>query len=218
LLNADSTDPTREQLETARGVGVNAARCRFGIAAAGTARDPSAAPRRNPMQRSNAFQATIFLSRWLLAPFLFGLALCLFLLLYRFFADFYNLAIELPKLTWHDLIVGVLNMIDIALTANLVLIVVFSSYENFVRRIGPEENASWPEGLTAIDFMALKQRLMGSIAVIAAVDALAWYLDIEKEVNSVKLVWVIAFPLMFVVAMLLLSIADWLVSRNHKVE
>jgi uncharacterized protein (TIGR00645 family) len=159
-----------------------------------------------PSERS--FQAVIFLSRWLLAPFLVGLALCLVLLLYRFFADFYELASQLPKLTWHDLIVGVLNMIDIALTANLVLIVTFSGYQNFIRRIGAQEHASWPEGLTAIDFGALKQRLLGSIAVIAAVDALAWYLDLEKHADSAKLGWVIGFPLMFVAAMLMLAIAD----------
>ena len=110
-------------------------------------------------------------------------------------------------LTWHDLIVGVLNIIDIALTANLVLIVVFSGYENFIHKIEPR-SAHWPEGLTAIDFSVLKQRLLGSIAVIAAVDALAWYLDLEKHADPAKLVWVIAFPLMFVAAMLMLAIVD----------
>jgi len=161
---------------------------------------------RRPVERG--FLAVLFVSRWLLAPFLVGLALCLFLLLYRFFANFYELAVELPKSTWHDLIVGVLNMIDIALTANLILIVIFSGYENFIRRTDADERSNWPEGLTAIDFVALKQRLMGSIAAIAAVDALAWYLDLEKEADSAKLGWVIGFPLMFVVAMLLLAIAD----------
>jgi hypothetical protein len=46
--------------------------------------------------------------------------------------------------------------------------------------------------------------------IIAAVDALAWYLDLEKEADTSKLGWVIAFPLMFVVALLMLAIADQL--------
>jgi uncharacterized protein (TIGR00645 family) len=132
-------------------------------------------------QIERGLRAAIFFSRWLLAPFLIGLALCLFLLIFRFFADFYELAIRLATLTWHELIVGVLNMIDIVLTANLVLIVIFSGYENFIRKITAADHPDWPEGVTAIDFSALKQRLLGSIAVIAAVDALAWYLDIERE-------------------------------------
>ena len=81
-------------------------------------------------------QASIFFSRWLLAPFLLGLLLCLFLLMYRFFGDLFALAIvECRTPTWHDIVTGVLNLIDMALTANLILIVIFSSYENFIRRI-----------------------------------------------------------------------------------
>ena len=124
-----------------------------------------------PIERG--FETAQFLSRWLLAPFLVGLALTLILLLLRFFADFYHIAVRLPGLTWHELIVDILNMIDIVLTANLVLIVVFSGYENFLHKVEARDHEDWPEGLTAIDFGALKQRVMGSIAVIAAVDALA---------------------------------------------
>ena len=106
-------------------------------------------------------------------------------------------------------------MVDIVLTANLVLIVIFSGYENFLHKVEARNHEDWPEGLTAIDFGALKQRVMGSIAVIAAVDALAWYLDLEKGADNVKLTWVAAFPLVFVVAMLLMAVADR-VSRHDR--
>jgi len=167
-------------------------------------------------QFERGFQSAIFLTRWLIAPFLVGLLCCLLLLIYRFFADFYDLAIKLPSLGWHDLIVGVLNMVDIALTANLILIVIFSGYENFIHKFEVDKNAGWPDGLTAIDFGALKQRLLGSIAVIAAVDSLAWYLDLEKEADATKLGWAIGFPLMFVAAMLMLAIADRLARHDPK--
>ncbi len=157
-------------------------------------------------QFERGLQAAIVFSRWLLAPFLIGLVLSLFLLMYRFFADFYDLAIRLTVETWHELIVGVLNMIDIVLTANLVLIVASSGYENFIHKI--EGRPDLPEGVTAIDFGVLKQRVLGSIAVIASVDALAWYLDIERATDSAKLIWVVAFPLMFAAAMLILALAD----------
>ncbi len=168
------------------------------------------------MRRSErGFQAALFFSRWLIAPFLVGLLCCLILLLYRFFADFYELAIELPRLGWHDLVVGVLNLIDISLVANLVLIVIFSGYENFICKIEP--GAGWPAGLTEVDFSALKQKLLGSIVIIAAVDALAWYLDLEKYSDTSKLGWAIAFPLVFVVSLLMLAIADRLGHQtDHK--
>ena len=97
-------------------------------------------------------QASIFFSRWLLAPFLLGLLLCLLLLLYRFFADLVVLTIQLPQMNWHDLVTNVLNLVDLALTANLILIVIFSSYENFIRRIDAAEHPDWPVGLTQVDF------------------------------------------------------------------
>ncbi|HMK69943.1 MAG TPA: YqhA family protein [Xanthobacteraceae bacterium] len=161
------------------------------------------------MRRSErGFEAAIFLSRWLIAPFLVGLFCSLVLLLYRFVVDFYALALQLPRLPWHDLAVGVLNLIDVSLVANLILIVIFSAYDNFIRKIDPADHPDWPAGLIVVDYGALKQKLMGSIVIIAAVDALAWYLDLEKEPDAAKLGWALGFPLMFVVAMLMLAAAD----------
>jgi uncharacterized protein (TIGR00645 family) len=153
-------------------------------------------------------QAAIFFSRWLLAPFLIGLMLCLMLLIYRFFGDLYAMAFEARGQSWHDLVTSVLNLVDLALTANLVLIVIFSSYENFIRRIDPADHPDWPEGLTQVDFGALKQKLLGSIVGIASVEALAWYLDLEKYGDTSKLTWALSFPLVFVVIMLGLALAD----------
>jgi uncharacterized protein (TIGR00645 family) len=118
-----------------------------------------------------------------------------------------------PTLGWHDLLVDVLNLIDLTLTANLVLIVIFSGYENYIRKVVPGEHPDWPEGLIDVDFSVLKQKLLGSIAGIAAVDALAWDLDLDKSADTSKLIWVIAFPLMFVTAMVLVAVADRLVRR-----
>jgi uncharacterized protein (TIGR00645 family) len=160
-------------------------------------------------------QASIFFSRWLLAPFLLGMLLSLLLLIYRFFGDLFGLALELPRTNWHDLVTGLLNLVDLALTANLILIVIFSSYENFIRRIDAAAHPDWPNGLTQVDFGELKQKLLGSIVGIAAVDALAWYFDLEKEPDTSKLLWVLAFPLTFAVVMLLLAAADWLTARRQ---
>jgi uncharacterized protein (TIGR00645 family) len=153
-------------------------------------------------------QASIFFSRWLLAPFLLGLLLCQFLLLYRFASDLYVLVLDVHKMDWHDTVTGVLNLVDLALTANLILIVIFSSYENFIRRIDAAAHPDWPEGLTQVDFGELKQKLLGSVVGIASVDALAWYFDLEKVSDTSKLGWVLAFPLTFVAVMLMLAIAD----------
>jgi uncharacterized protein (TIGR00645 family) len=169
-------------------------------------------------QMERAFQRLIFLSRWLAAPFLLGLIAGLLLLLYRFFADLLTLARHVPTDGWHDLIVGILNLVDITLTANLILIVIFSGYENLLRKIDADQQANLPAGLVGVGFVALKQRLLGSIAAIAAVEALAWYLDLQETTDATKLIWAIAFPLMFVGALLMLAIADRLGRDGDEAE
>jgi uncharacterized protein (TIGR00645 family) len=158
-------------------------------------------------------QSVVFFSRWLVAPFLLGMVFALLLIIYRFFADLFLLAAKVPTLKWHDLVFDVLNLVDLTLTANLVLIVIFSGYENYIRKVNPAEHRDWPDGLVDVDFSSLKQKLLGSITAIAAVDALAWYLDLDKYSDTSKLGWVIAFPLMFVIAMVLVALADRLSRR-----
>ena len=92
------------------------------------------------------FQTALFLSRWLIAPFLVGLVCCLLLLIYRFFVDLYAVAMTFPTLTWHDLIVEVLNLVDVSLTANLVLIVMFSGFENFIHKVIRDEHSGLAAG------------------------------------------------------------------------
>jgi uncharacterized protein (TIGR00645 family) len=159
-------------------------------------------------QIERGIEAAIVMSRWLLLPLLFGLVLGLLVLVGRFFADFYEILAHVRSSTGHDVIIGLLNLIDFALTANLMLIVIFSGYENFIRRIDPAEHPHWPEGITQVDFGALKQKLLGSVVAIATVDALGWYLELEKTADTSKLGWAIGFPLAFVVSMLMLAIAE----------
>jgi uncharacterized protein (TIGR00645 family) len=168
-------------------------------------------------QIARAFESAIFLSRWLLAPFLVGFVLTLFLLIFRFFADFGQLAMRLPNANWHQMIVGVLHMIEIVLTGNLVLVAIFSGYQNFIHNTDGRLRETWPPGLIAVDLTTVKQRVFGTIMVIASIDALARYLDIEKE-NDVRLMWVALFALMFGVATVMLALADRIARRSQRFQ
>lgn len=158
-------------------------------------------------------QTAMFLSRWLMVPFLIGLVCSVVLIAIRFFINLFALVTRLVVESWQDLVVDVLNLIDLTLAANLVLIVAFSAYGNYIRKIDDADRSDWPPGLVDIDFSAMKQKLLGSIAGIAAVEALAWYLDLESHADTAKMGWAIAFPIMFVAAMGLLAFADWLGRR-----
>jgi uncharacterized protein (TIGR00645 family) len=128
-------------------------------------------------------------------------------------ADFVTRVRPAPE---EEVIVGVLKLVDLSLTANLLLIVICSSYENFVARIDPRDHTHWPEGLIGIGFSGLKQKLLGSIVAIAAVNVLEWFMDIDRNVDNVKLGWVVGILLAFAVAMLVLAIADRLSEAKEK--
>jgi uncharacterized protein (TIGR00645 family) len=169
------------------------------------------------MQRiARGFEMAIVLSRWLVLPLLFGLIIGLAVLVGRFFADLWEIIAQIRNSAGKDVIIGLLTLIDFALTANLILIVIFSGYENYIRKIDPADHPRWPDGVTQVDFGELKQKLLGSIVAIAAVDSLGWYLELEKTTDTSKLAWAIAFPLMFVVAMLMLAIAERLGRHTRK--
>jgi uncharacterized protein (TIGR00645 family) len=150
----------------------------------------------------------IFQSRWLMAPFYVGLIASLFVLLVTFVREFFHFVVKVTTATEADVILGVLALIDLSLTANLVLIVVFSGYENFVSKIDPEGHPDWPEWMTKIDFSGLKQKLLASIVAISAIQVLKAFMNLEKGVDDRMLGWLVGIHLVFVISGLLLAWTD----------
>ena len=154
-------------------------------------------------------------SRWLLAPFLFGLIIGLAALLYKFVVRLIDYVVAGPGGDAAGIIVGILKLIDLTLLANLILLVICSSYQNFLTRVDASKHPDWPDSLFNISFAGLKQKLLGSIAAIAAVYVLEWFMDIEQEADNTKLAWVVGILLAFSVAMLLLAVADRVSSAGN---
>ncbi len=153
-------------------------------------------------------ESIIFNSRWLAAPFLIGLILGLVGLLYKFIiklAEFFWRLREIPNA---EALVGILGLVDLSLTANLVLIVIFSSYENFIRPISAAAQPNMPAGLVRIGFSRLKQKLLGSIVAITAVRLLERFMDIEYQADAVPLAWLVGAMLAFAVVMVIVAGAD----------
>jgi uncharacterized protein (TIGR00645 family) len=147
-------------------------------------------------------------SRWLMAPFYLGLIFSLLVLLFVFVREFLTFVVHVTTASEADVILGVLALIDLSLTANLVLIVVFSGYENFVSKIDPEGHPDWPEWMTKIDFSGLKQKLLASIVAISAIQVLKAFMNLEKTINEKTLPWLVVIHLVFVVSGLLLAWTD----------
>jgi uncharacterized protein (TIGR00645 family) len=155
-------------------------------------------------------ETILFHSRWMLAPFYLGLAFCLLLMLIHFVRELVHFVVKIPAATESDVILGVLALIDITFTANLVLIVIFSGYENFVSKIeaGDHDRPDW---MTKVDFGGLKQKLMTSIVAISAIQVLRAFLNIDQSSgppDSTKLAWLVGIHVLFLGSLLAVVIAD----------
>ena len=104
----------------------------------------------------NIIERLIFASRWLLAPLFLGLAASLFILLLKFMEGLFHIASNAIHATESEVILGVLSLVDIVLTGSLLVIVIFSGYENFVSKIDHSGHEDWPAWMGTIDFTALK--------------------------------------------------------------
>ena len=168
-----------------------------------------------------ATQAGLFASRWLLAPFYVGLAIALVGLLVVFVDSLWSelsglLSAPLAKLPEAGILMS-LSLIDLSLTANLVIVVILSGYENFVARIDTAEDIHRPSWMGKIDFSGLKMKLIGSIVSISAIALLRTYLELNDHPTSPEnLMWQVIILLAFVLAGVLMALMDFIVSRTEQ--
>lgn len=161
----------------------------------------------------HALESFVFSSRWLLAPVYIGLAVTLALIAIKFVQEFFHLAPSILGTSETDLVLAVLSLVDLALVANLVLMVVFAGYENFVSKIDVASHPDRPTWMGKVDMSGLKIRLIASIVAISSIQILKQFMHV-KDVSDRDLAWMIGIHLLFVVSGVLLALMDRL-SEKH---
>ncbi len=164
-----------------------------------------------------ALQRLLFASRWILVPFYVGMVFALAGILVVFARE---LASELHHILTFDaekVIVLALSLIDLSLTGNLVIIVIFAGYENFVSRMYVPDHADRPEWMGTVDFSGLKIKLVTSTVAISAIALLRAFLPLsepEIPMDESRLRWMVIIHLTFVLTGVLLGAMDWIESRT----
>ena len=123
----------------------------------------------------------MFASRWLMAPFYFGLVICLFFLLITFGSELIGFFSNGFVFAETEMILFALTLIDLSFTGNLLLIVIFSGYENFVSKIDIGDHVDKPSWMGTVDFSGLKLKLISSIVAISGIHLLKLFFDITKN-------------------------------------
>lgn len=167
------------------------------------------------------FEKTLFASRWLMAPMYFGLAVALAMLTVLFVRELFHYVPQVLTMSAEDIILVCLTLIDLSLAANLLLIVMFSGYENFVSKLNIDnDHADRSEWMGTVDFSAMKMKLIASIVAISAIHLLKRFMEIGIGETPLMadpvLFWLVVIHLTFVVSGVLMAAMDWLSARSAK--
>lgn len=149
----------------------------------------------------------MYAARWLLAPIYIGLSIALLALAIKFFQELAHVLPHVLELSESDLILAILSFIDMGLVGGLLVMVMFSGYENYVSSINIEagtEKLSW---LGKLDTGSLKNKVAAAIVAISSIHLLRVFMGIEHIAND-KLLWYVIIHMTFVVSALVMAFID----------
>lgn len=156
----------------------------------------------------------MFGSRWLLAPFYIGLVISIALLLVLFVEEMIHLfPVVFTGGVPSNIIVGILSLIDIVFVANLLIIIIFAGYENFVSKIHTGDHEDRPDWMGHVDFSDLKLKLIGSIVAISGIELLKTFVNVHNFTNE-QLAWKVGIHLVFVFSGVMFALTDRLTGKH----
>jgi uncharacterized protein (TIGR00645 family) len=157
-------------------------------------------------------EQVIFKSRWLLAPVYVGLTAVLLILVVKFVQELAHIVPSILDVPEEQIVLAALTLVDIALVGNLILMVVFAGYENFVSKIDTKDHVDRPDWMGKVDMSGLKIRLIASIVAISSIQVLKAFFNVH-DYSDRHLAWMVGIHVMFVVSGVLLALMDWIAEK-----
>jgi uncharacterized protein (TIGR00645 family) len=169
------------------------------------------------MHIETLLEKIIFAGRWLLAPLYIGLLGALLPILYRFFHSFWHIMTHISSLSMAEITLQVLELLDTVLLGNLIILVLFAGYENFVSKIaiadGAEDRPHW---MGHVDSSGMKIKLIGSLVAISVIELLKDFMQ-EGTFDPKREGWRIGIHMTFVISGVLFALMDTMADK-HKSE
>ncbi|MGY7486542.1 TIGR00645 family protein [Klebsiella pneumoniae] len=156
----------------------------------------------------------MYASRWLLAPVYFGLSLGLIALTIKIFQEIFHILPHIFSVSESDMILTLLSLVDMTLVGGLLVMVMFSGYENFVSQLDINEGKEKLSWLGKMDATSLKNKVAASIVAISSIHLLRVFMD-AKNVPDNKLMWYVIIHLTFVLSAFVMGYLDRLTKVKH---
>ena len=164
-------------------------------------------------------ESVLFASRWLMAPFYLLMVAALGMLLVKFAQESWHIVTHTLVMTESEAVLAVLSLIDITLTGNLLLMVLFAGYENFVSKMDIGEHKDRPDWMGKVDFAGLKLKLVASIVAISGINLLKHFMALEPTgmtaAKEHQLFWMVVIHLVFIASGVMLAFMDRIVASTN---
>lgn len=157
----------------------------------------------------------ILSSRWILVVFYLGLVAALAIYAVSFGYKFLKVAGNVLTYSEAEMILAMLGLIDAALVASLVVMVMISGYENFVSRF--DEADDEVSFLGKLDSGSLKIKVASSIVAISSIHLLQVFLNVGQYTDG-KIMWLTLMHLAFVVSAVMLGFLERLMAKSKSVD
>jgi len=162
----------------------------------------------------NTLESSMFASRWFMAPVYVVLSLSLAIIMLKVVQEFTHNISAFYGMDIRNLLLFVLHIIDMALIGNLVLMILFAGYENFVSKIGAAEGSEdKPSWMGKVDFSGLKLKLISSIVAISGINLLEAFMSLKDHTDR-EIKWQIIIHIVFIASGVLLALMDWIASKT----
>ncbi|MGX5664940.1 TIGR00645 family protein [Rhizobium daejeonense] len=157
----------------------------------------------------------ILSSRWILVVFYLGLVAALAVYAVSFGYKFLKVAGNVFEYGEAEMILAMLGLIDAALVASLIVMVMISGYENFVSRF--DETDAEVSFLGKLDAGSLKIKVASSIVAISSIHLLQVFLNANQFTDG-KIMWLTLMHLAFVISAVMLGFLEKLMSKGKYEE
>lgn len=147
-------------------------------------------------------------ARWLLVIFYGGLGLALAAYAYVFAHKAFAFVLKAGEFDEVSALLSMLGLIDSALVAGLVVMVIQSGFGSFLA------SEAQSEGNKFVNFGALKTKFVATIAAIASIDVLEAILDVKNYSND-KLMMIAMLMGVVLLAVLIYAIAEKLTQHSE---
>ncbi len=155
----------------------------------------------------HVLERLMYASRWIMAPVYMGMSLALLALSVKFFQQLYSFIPHLLEIEESELILTLLTLIDLSLVGSLIVIVMFSGYENFVSQMDLSSSDEKLDWLGTHDYGSLKIKVAASIVAISSIHLLKIFMNIQQTDND-KLLWYVVIHLTLVISAFFMGYLD----------